>query len=885
MRSWMISYSLGLMTCVAITDYGSRLLFVIALAVAIVVALGLCQLHLWRLISLGPLAKSLLTLRPRLLAFAVGALWAFGVLDGQWQSRLPVTYGKSEWQVTGVVTELATLERGLRFNLEVESASLVKRWPLGSAHEEAFRQGFSQCRTMANIVSHPWLNALSHFCRSRTLDRSFELSRLRLSWYPPRGDDQQAKAAFIQQSQQLKEGAVVSLTARLKPPHGLYNPNAFDYQGWLWQKGVSATGYIRQVAHIKPAPQCGLGCFRARLTQALSQRYHQGGQAEQVNGLLHALVVGEGRYIPDVARQLLVDTGTVHIAVISGMHIGFAASLGFLLARGLAMLSIATGRFVVFQRAGCASLMAVSFALAYFLISGMGLPAQRALVMVVCFCVCAWRGWQIDLATRFFCALALVLTLSPLAVYSPGFWLSFLAVAALLSCWYRRGGWAILWVQLRMSWLLMPLSLLFFAQVPWLSVLVNLWAVPYVALVLLAFMLDVLLALIGVDFILPWLVWLISMFWWGLSLFAPPFEWGSAQLNFLPLPLLSAGALWLLVAVVIYGCLPTGFPFRRILVTLAMGLMGLAALLPLFNERNPIAGVVQNSEKLPEIWVLDVGQGLSVYMTDQQSHLLFDAGPRSLSGFVALESALSPMLKQKGVYHLDGLIVSHNDLDHAGGVEWLDSAVSIKRVWLGEVATEPVRRRYLPDSLLKNANACREQRWHWPNVSFSFLTPTEASGRVTGKLPEPSFGQRPKSLSANDQSCVLHVQVGECGVLIPGDISARQERALLELWQTPQGQWPEQYSVDVLIAAHHGSQTSSSLRFLHTLSPKAVIYSAGYLNRFNHPSTQVMERVNALGMASYHTAIEGAIRIRPQKDEGCEIKGYRDLSPKPWHGG
>ncbi|MBD3670979.1 MAG: ComEC/Rec2 family competence protein, partial [Gammaproteobacteria bacterium] len=238
--------------------------------------------------------------------------------------------------------------------------------------------------------------------------------RVRLNWYG-------AKRSF-------QAGERWLLTVRLKRPNGFMNPGGFDYESWLFQQGIGATGYVRagdkrQFLGLSMDPMSRLH----RLRQQLMTRIEEMARPGVGKGLLLALSIGERSQIQPQQWDVLRATGTNHLLAISGLHIGLVAVIAFWLGRWLWSLSVSTLMRMPAQLAG--ALVAACAALAYAALAGFSIPTQRALIMVLA----VMLGWllrhRVEPGDSLSLALLLVLLWDPIAVLAPGFWLSFAAVA------------------------------------------------------------------------------------------------------------------------------------------------------------------------------------------------------------------------------------------------------------------------------------------------------------------------------------------------------------------------------------------------------------------------------------------------------------------------
>ncbi len=613
----------------------------------------------------------------------------------------------------------------------------------------------------------------------------------------------------------LRGGEIWSLLVRLKRPHGFQNAAGFDYRRWLMMQGIHATGYVRPKAERVFLGEAGWNYALLRWRQALSERLQQSLPADSLQGILRALVLADRNGIDDDQWQVLRKTGTAHLVAISGLHIGLAATLGHLLASLLWRL-FGAWRLRV-SRPVFAAGVALLFAVVYAALAGFSLPTQRALLMLAVWLGAVifqrplqpWRGFSL--------ALLAVLLLDPLAAFSASFWLSFSAVALIFYLFVGRLQREARWLQLGRVHLalalgLSPLLLLFFQQGSLIAPLANLLAVPWVSLLVVPLSLLAAVMLPLSDAVSGWLFSAADsalLLLWSLLQRLADLPWAAWSF--------AISSLWLLLPTILALLLllaPRGFPARWLCLPLLMPLF-------LWQPARPQQG---------ELWltVLDVGQGLSVLLQTAQHTLLYDTGAKFSPRFDAARAVILPTLRVQRIERLDRLILSHNDLDHVGALQPLLDRFPVRRLSSGQPESWPQLQ----------VDACRAgQRWSWDGVRFEFLHPTEAVQK-----------------SDNNYSCVLKVSSDYGAVLIPGDIEKPVEKQLLKSGQD--------LSATLLIAAHHGSRSSSSWDFIQAVQPRYVIYSTGYRNRFHHPHPTVVERFKRLGVAGFNTAEVGAVRVR-----------------------
>lgn len=617
--------------------------------------------------------------------------------------------------------------------------------------------------------------------------------RLQLSWF---------------EGPQLRAGERWRLAVNLRQPSGLLNPHGPDREAMLLARRVGATGTVKAGERLGEAVVDWRDGLRQRLLAV---------EARGREAALAALVLGDGAGLAQRDWQVLQATGTVHLLVISGQHIGLLAGLVYGLVAGLARLGWWPHRWPWLPWA-CG--LAMAAALAYGWLAGFGVPVQRACLMLAVVLLWRLRFRHLGAATPLLLALLGVLLVEPLASLLPGFWLSFAAVAVLVLCFSARlGAWRPWQAWTRAQWViavgLLPVLLALGLPVSLTAPLANLLAVPWISLGVLPLALlgTVLLPMPGVGEGMLWLA--------GLSLdglFASLVLVAEQQPAWMPEPLPVWA--WLLVCLgAVLVLLPRGVPLR---------MPGAVMLLAIWAPREQVPhGQV-------EVWQLDVGQGLAVLLRTRHHNLLYDAGPARGDSDLG-ESVVLPALRKLGVKNLDVMLISHGHADHAGGAAAVRRGLPVSRVLAGEVAG------------LDEAQLCDSgERWNWDGVAFSLW-------------------HWPQGQSSNERSCVLQVEANGERLLLAGDMESGAERAWLAAH--------DEHRIDWLQAPHHGSRTSSTEPFVKATAPRGVLISRGRHNGFGHPHAQVIERYRRHGVAVHDTAVEGALRLRLGRHG--EVEGVR----------
>jgi competence protein ComEC len=685
-------------------------------------------------------------------ALLAGVCWAFIIADQRLQWQLPLALEQQDISVMGCIVSLPERQAGgQRFVMQ-----------------------------------------------TRHIDRQAVVTRILLTWYG-------------REAPCLRIGDEWQFTVRLKRPHGFANPGGFDRETWLFQQGIRATGYVRAqqpyrvVSH--PAWQYPVG----RLRQWLAQQIERVLTGKPLVGFIQALVLGKRDNIDASQWRVLSLTGTSHLMAISGLHISLIAGLGFALAHW-GWRRYATGCLWI-PAVRLAAWVGLIMATVYAALAGFAIPTQRALVMVAVLMLV--HGGARQTSSTQGLALWAVLLYDPLASLAVGFYLSFAAVGLIFYAMMGQAAHRLTWWHtLRLQWWvsigLLPLTLYFFQQTPWLSFFANIWAIPWVSIVVVP------LSLSG-SVLVAWPIgeWLlilahvsVSLLWWGIERLAhdslshwvapPPGLWGSIVM---------------LIGLLLLG-LPKGMPLRWV------GWFWLAPVLAWPINLLP-TGVAR-------LTVLDVGQGLAALVQTRHHTLLFDTGPKWGEDSDAGQSVIAPFLQQQGVRQLDRVIMSHGHYDHVGGLHSLLPQVAVKDIW----SSEPEQ-----FAQLHMTHCVAGQHWQWDGVTFSMLYPD--------RVDYPR---------GNDNSCVLRISSRDQAILLTGDIERRAEQRLFEIAG-------DDLAAQVMVAPHHGSKTSSTAEFVIAVQPRYVLLPLGYLNRFGFPHVNVVARYQKVGAKWFATGYHGALTV------------------------
>lgn len=615
------------------------------------------------------------------------------------------------------------------------------------------------------------------------------------------------------------------MKVRLRPVHGQLNEGGFDSQRYALAQHQPLSARIIESHRI--SERCS---FRARWLSAVENST----QPLPYQGVILALAFGERSGVSDEQKNLLRQSGTAHLMAISGMHISLAAMVGWLIARML-QLSFPAHR-IHFRMPLLASVIAAGI---YTWLAGGNPPAVRALIGVVIWLLLrlqgrSWSGWEVWL-----CCIAGILIYDPLTVLSDSFWLSALAVAALIF-WYQwmplprsvasakgfyRYPLALLHLQIGIMLLLMPLQIFIFHGISLSALLANLIAVPLISIAVVPLLLAG-LVLTSVPWLGEHLWWLVNqllaLLFTALSLL--PDGWLDVDKRFQTLSLCG----WLLVII------------HRLALWRSSYISIMVLMLSVV-----VSGM--RTEKKDDSWqitMLDVGHGLAMAIIRQDKVFLYDTG-NAWPGGDAAQQVIIPWLHWHHL-SLEQVIISHEHLDHRGGLP------SLQREWPNLSIRSPLR--------WAGHHPCFQgEQWQWEGLQFQVLWPP-AQPVMTG----------------NNGSCVVMVSDGHFCILLTGDVEAEAELAMLKK------RWGILHA-DIIQVPHHGSRTSSGPPLLRAVSGSAALASASRYNAWHLPSGKIVQRYKSLGYIWYDTAQSGQLTIDINSDK-WQINSLRaQISPRWYH--
>ena len=699
--------------------------------------------------------------------------------------------------------------------------------------------------------------------------------RVYLSWQPAWRSTQEIPEIIPGQRWKLK--------VKLKKPYGSLNPYTFDFERWSFHQDFGASGSIRSGELLK-ASDIRLTEFELRMELArwkLREKIKSLlPKHARYGGVMIALVMGDQNAIEQDDWRVFNATGIGHLISISGLHVTMlagvgASAAGWIWRRRTLPLSIPVSKFAA------ASGFITAFIYAW--LAGFQIPAQRTMYMVGVVAFALWTGRNPRSFDIWWWALVLVLLVDPMAPYTPGFWLSFGAVAAILYAmkdssgllgiptgkeleihWSNRALQAIreaCRVQAVVTIALLPFTLYWFYQVSVVSPFANALAIPVVSYV------GTPLAIAGAllpDFIGRWLLlpahasmeylalvleWMAN--WsWSVVWFSQP-EW------------------WLLLISgvgIVYAIYPGELS--------STWLYRLLALLPSLLLFVPTVNLGNASLKAGEFraTVLDIGQGTAVLIETAHKRLLYDTGPIQGKRDDAGQRVILPYLRGRGIDQIDRMVISHSDSDHVGGAAFLLKQISFQSM-MGSLPNNNPLLLNLQSRKIPSIPCRYGQYWTWDEVEFLIWHPHE-----------DTLFQNQYSMKPNEMSCVLEVRNKNGSLWLTGDVEKQGEAEIVNRL--------DQFALNamgdrefIFMAPHHGSKTSSSINLLTKLNPDFAFAQNGYRNRYGHPHPTVTARYAGLDIPFYQTPRTGAQiwLFRDQGKSSSNVIFWRQEVKRLWH--
>lgn len=602
----------------------------------------------------------------------------------------------------------------------------------------------------------------------------------------------------IKEKNKYSLGDKVTIIGEWRKPTQNTTKNLFNYQEYLKNKKIYYTVSIKKIILQKKNKN-----LFYTIKQIIVSSFHK-------NPYLHTFLLGDKSYLKDEVKRSFQQNGISHLFAISGMHITLLSS-------------ILKKILKKFQREENVYKTITIILFLYLLFVGFSPSMVRGVLFFFLFEGNKIYYFYIKKENLFLLTLSISLFLNPYNVFDIGFQYSYLISYALLkesdSLSSNNKILSLLKVSLLSFLVSIPISLKNFNQLNILSILYNLFYVPYVSTIVFPMTL--------------------------ISAILKPIE---PIYNILTI-ILEESSLFLSkikIGIFIWKDIPNIFYYIYLILILIFLNTKRKEILYIFLSIIILHFIIPYTFSNEEVKIIDVGQGDSILLISNGESALIDTG-----GIASYENQdgkifyniLSPTLKKEGIKKLKYLILSHGDKDHMGEAKILIEEMDVENIILncGEY-------NYLEKEIIelskKNHHkiySCVEELKLGKDTLF-FLNTEEKNNE-------------------NDNSSVIYTKMGNYAFLFTGDAGVEREKDILEEYDLG--------PIDFFKVGHHGSSTSTSEEFIKIINPKVSLISVGENNKFNHPHKEILDRLQ--NSKILRTDKDGTITIHLKKNLKMEI--------------
>lgn len=651
----------------------------------------------------------------------------------------------------------------------------------------------------------------------------------------------------------IEYGHRVVARGQLRLPSGERNPGDFNYKKYLAAQNIDAVFRVASASNVVWLSN-GHGSFvLANIIYAVRNyiiRVIDLSLSGQPAALLKALLVGLRGDIDSEIVETFANVGIIHVLAVSGLHVGF------ILAGLLGLLSFC--RVPNPWR----TLLVMVLLIFYAYLTGLKPSVVRAVIMAIVFLGGLLLQRRAHLLNTLSISALIILIVSPLDLFEPGFQLSFAAVLGIIFIYRRltkmcsflmkrlRDKGQLFFVRLLHLFFVtvaaqiatIPLTVYYFNRFSLISFLANLIVIPAIACVVALGMVAVFFSTIhfGLGAIYLNVVWLLLQ---GLLVFANAIENIPFAYFILPRP-----SMWLIVFYILGVWLFVSFSnvkWRKTLLFSILMLLNLYLWLP-------------RAGKHLKITFFDVGQGdAALFEFPNGKTMLVDAGDRT--DYIDYgERVIYPYLIRNGIRKIDNLIVTHPHSDHNGGVLFL-----LEKKCVGRLMKTPAHPAVPLDSLIEETAIKQGVPIHYVQTGDTLLIDPNVLLLIFH--PTPSFVQQaernPEEL--NNISIVLKCVYFNHNILMTGDAEHAAEQHMMP--------YDSLLRSDVLKCGHHGSITSSAPSFRQVVAADIGVVSVAQFNRFGLPSELLLQNFQNEGAKIYRTS-NGAIQFKLYPDKLIHVK-------------
>lgn len=604
------------------------------------------------------------------------------------------------------------------------------------------------------------------------------------------------------------------------------NPGQFNYKKYLAQQQI--------VTVLRPMSMNDIYCSGKSIISHFDSLRHVilehifNTYRLETAAWLSALIFGNDSFIEKETVELFRRWNLAHVLAISGLHVGIVISI-------LYVTFVKTG-FLTKEKT---ETFFVVFLPIYAIIAGGEPSVWRASMMAFFIFICLKLNIKMPIMDVVSLVFIAFVFLEPEMMYHIGFQFSFLVTFGLILSkqWLREDvpfPFQILKISFIAQMMIVPLQLIYFYQFNPLSILINVIYVPYFSL-----------------FVIP------SMF---LLLFISPIPFihrffdvifhhiHSFMLTLLDRIDMISNVSWTggefpsYFPVVYYGLLLIFMHFieqEKRKQAFQVG-VSFTLFLTLMFSRPYIS-------PYGTVTMLDIGQGdaLVIELPFRKGVILYDAGAtfsfdEARPSERVFQQIIKPFLNFKGIQQIDALILSHEDMDHVGSVDYIVGDFSVNQIIVSEYYQVDMR---------------QQQMWNERGTALQRVKTNDKI--IIGNHPFTVLSPIKEAGNDNDNSLVLYTIFANKSWLFTGDIGKDIERQIMR-------RYPH-LKVDVIKVAHHGSNTSTDRQFIQQLHPSYALISAGRNNRYGHPTPEVITTLEENGINIYRTDVQGAVIYRYHK--------------------
>ncbi|MBU0506899.1 MAG: DNA internalization-related competence protein ComEC/Rec2 [bacterium] len=639
----------------------------------------------------------------------------------------------------------------------------------------------------------------------------------------------------------ITQKSTILFTGAIKEPKHFINPGGFDYKKHLQRQGIWGKAYVPSCKDITIINKTA-----ASLTDGVRQKIFRTIQFSPAKNkdLILQLMLGI-RSITQENQIKIQDAGLSHLFAISGTHFGIMCALIFILITKLTEFTPLLYLYISKQK--IAALCTLLFVVLYLSILEPRASILRASIMIMLYLIAIIINRQKNLSTIILSAAFIILLFSPFSLYDISFQLSFLCILIItiiypkllprkLKEWLHSQSKMIhvfthaLFLSLTLNIFLTPLILYHFNTASLNGFIHNIWAIPFFQFIMIPL---TLLSLCSILLFPSFASFILIIFDQSLILFLKTLM----TLNVLSLPIISFYKPHTSHLLLFYIILFLLFIKSKLKIILPLIFLFLFSLGHTFYELH-----LSYDFKITQI---DVGQGDALLIQTRHKNILIDTGGQPF--FDIGNNVLLPFLKHSWITHLDLVLLTHDDLDHVGGLSGLLGNIAIGDVWINDThSKKPFFQKLLAE--IRDHNTSIIVKSNYENFFIDNNTSLEVLA-TAGKKP----------YKGNNASLVLLMIHKQFRALFTGDIVKTREKDLIQTYDNA-------LKADYLKVSHHGSKTASSSDFLKKVQPKIVSMGVGKQDRFGHPHTQTLTHLTNISSTILRTDQHGACGVVIKKE-------------------